>query len=266
VADTVNVPVAGSVPKNAVLVALGVGGALLGYSWYKKRQAAQPVTAVGNVNDLVGATQYTGSPNVAGATGNATVTGGALSKNQIQTNGDWTQAAVAYLEQNGSYDPTALMTALGKYLANQPVTTNEAGMIMAARAAFGDPPVGGPYTLHLSAVATPEPVPGQGPGLGPGATNDFPGTGEQQLGPPPGAVPHVWETQPGDTLLNLVPRLYATDTLQNEPDPTRNVNPPTELNRAHREAVAHAIYLSNMFTIPSDINAPLPPGRFITYY
>lgn len=254
-ADTIDVPVAGKVPKNVAIMAAGVGAAFVGYSWWKKRQAAQPVTAVGNINDLVGATQYTGAPNVAGATGNATVTGGTLNKAAILTNGDWTQAAVAYLEQNGSYDPTALMTALGKYLANQTVTPQEASMIMAARAAFGDPPVGGPYSLHLGAVATPEP--GSGSGAGPGATNNFPGTGEDQLGPFPGAVPHIWETQPGDTLLNLVPRLYATDA---------EVNPPTDANLPRRTAVAHAIYLSNMFTIPSGIETPLPAGRFITYY
>lgn len=252
--DTVAVPVAGKVPKNVLLVAGGLGGAFVVYSWWKKRQAAQPVTAVGNVNDLIGATSYTGAPNTAGATGNATQTG-TLNKAAITTNGDWTQAAVAYLEQNGSYDPTALMTALGKYLAGQSLTVNEAGMVMAARAAFGDPPVGGPFTLHLSPVATPEP--GSGSGIGPGATNNFPGTGETQLGPFPGAVPHVWETQAGDTLLNLVPRLYATaDT----------VNPPTDANLPRRQAVAHAIYLSNMFTIPSGIETPLPAGRFITYY
>lgn len=243
-AETIDLPVAGKVPKNVAILAAGVGAAFVGYSWWKKRQAAQPVTAVGNVNDLVGATQYTGAPNVAGTTGNATVNG-TLPKAAIVTNGDWTQAAVAYLEQNGSYDPTALMTALGKYLANQPVTTQEAGMIMAARAAFGDPPVGGPYTLHLGPTSTPS------------GGNDFPGSGEGQLPPPAGAVPHTWETQAGDTLLNLVPRLYATDPA---------VNPPTAANLAHRTAVAHAIYLSNMFTIPSGIETPLPAGRFITYY
>jgi hypothetical protein len=268
-AETVTVPGAGPMKRQTIVVAGAVGAGILGYAWWKRHQASKSVTATENINDAVGAVAYTGSPNVAGATGDSSVNAGTLPRNQIATNADWTQAAITFLSQTGNFDPGALATALGKYINHDPggLTDKEVSMVQAARGAFGDPPVGGPFPIiHAINVPVATPEPGQGPGAGPGASNNFPGTGEQQLPPFPGAVPHVWETQPGDTLLNLVPRLYATDTLAAEPDPTKNVNPPTEANRAHREAVAHAIYLSNMFILPSDINAPLPPGIFFTYY
>lgn len=244
-ADTINLPVAGAVPKNVAILAGGAGAAFIVYSWWKKRQAAQPVTAVGNVNDLVGATSYTGAPNTAGATGNATVNAGM--PDAITTNAEWTQAAVNYLEAHGNFDGGALTAALGKYLTRDPIGLSDAevSMVQAARGAFGDPPVGGPYSIiHAT------PAPG-------GGSNDNPGDPTQQKPPVPGANPHVWQTQAGDTLLNLVPRLYATDP---------GVNPPTAANLQHRREVAGAIYLTNMFIIPAGIETPLPAGKFITYY
>jgi hypothetical protein len=245
-ADTVTIPGVGPTSKQTVIVAGAVGAGILGYAWYRRRKSSS-LTAVGNVNDLIGATAYTGAPNAAGATGDSSVPGGTLPKTSIATNADWSQAVIAFLASNGNFDPGALATALGKYLGRDAagLTDAEVSMVQAARAAFGDPPIGGPYAIIHASPS------------GNGSGNDYPGDPTQQKPPVPGANPHTWETQAGDTLLNLVPRLYATDP---------GVNPPTAANLQHRRNVAEAIYATNMFIIPPGIDTPLPPGRFITYY
>lgn len=245
-ADTVTIPGVGPTSKQTAVAAGAAVVAIIGYVLYKRHQAAS-VTAVGNVNDLVGATSYTGAPNQAGATGDSSVNGGTLAQTNISTNAQWSQAVIAFLASNGNFDPGALATALGKYLNRDPngLTDAEVAMVQAARAAFGDPPTGGPFAI-IHAAPT-----------GGGDGNGYEGDPTQQKPPIPGANPHVWQTQAGDTLLNLVPRLYATDP---------SVNPPTAANLQHRQNVAEAIYATNIFIIPAGINTPLPSGKLITYY
>lgn len=246
-AETVTVPGVGTVGKQTVVISLAVGSGILGWAWWQKRKANQAPTAVMNTNDAVGAVAYTGAANTAGATGDSTVNGGILAGSQIATNGQWTQAAIQFLSANGNFDPGALATALGKYINRDPsgLTDTEVAMVQAARGAFGDPPVGGPYAIiHAT------PTPGS-------SGNGYPGDGTPEKPPITGANPHVWMTLPGDTLLNLVPRLYQTDP---------SVNPPTDANLQHRTEVAQAIYATNIHLVPPGITTPLPAGIFITYY
>jgi hypothetical protein len=244
--DTVQVPGAGAVPRN-VLIVIGAGGAaFVGYSYWKRRQ--QPVTGTVDVNSGIGATAYTGTPNTAGATGNATVNAGMPTT--INTNADWTQAATTYLEAHGNFDGAALTAALGKYLTRDPggLTDAEVAMVQAARGAFGEPPVGGPYSIIHAAPSTPT-----------SDGNDFPSDGPGL--PPPGNPgqynPHIWIARPGDTALNVVPRMYAFDPA---------VNPPTAANLPRRTGVAQAIIATNQHIMPPGINDPIPAGTAITYY
>lgn len=248
-ADTIEIPGAGAVPRNMVLVIGGAGAAFVAYSYWKRRQTPTPTM---DVNDAVGATQYTGSANTAGATGNATVNAGM--PNSILTNSDWSQAAVTYLEQHGNYDGAALTAALGKYLTRDPggLTDAEVSMVQAARGAFGEPPVGGPYSIIHAAPGTTTPPP-----TSDGSSNYPTSGGLPGLPPPTGINPHVYTTRPGDTLLNIVPKIYSFDPA---------VNPPTAANFDRRNGVAWALWQDNQRIVPQDVNAALPAGINITYY
>lgn len=244
---TIDLPGAGKVPRNVLLVVGAAGVGFVGYSWWKRRQAAP--TATQDVNDAVGAVSYTGSPNTAGATGNATITAGTTGG--ITTNADWDQAATTYLEQHGNYDGGALSTALGKYLSRDPagLTDAEVAMVMAARGAFGDPPVGGPYSIiHAPANTTPPPA---------DPFQTYPGSPSQEVKPPAGAAPHVYVTKSGDTLLGIVSKVYGFDP---------SVNPPTDANLGKRTDVANWLYGINLHVVPPGINTQLPGGIWLTYY
>ena len=73
------------------------------------------------------------------------------------TNAAWVQDAIAYLGQNGT-DTTALATALGAYIAGQPVTSDQEALIDQAIAAEGYPPTAGstgyPPGINVSATGT----------------------------------------------------------------------------------------------------------------
>jgi nucleoid-associated protein YgaU len=246
---TVEIPGAGRVPRNVLLVLGAAGAGFVGYSYYRRRQQAAP-TATQDVNSGVGAVQYTGSANVAGATGNATITAG--STDGITTNAQWVQAATTYLEQHANYDGAALATALGKYIARDPggLSDAEVSMVMAARGAFGDPPANGPFTIiHAPKATTPPPSDN-------GDFTTYPADPSQEV-KPPNAVPHFYITKSGDTLLGIVSKIYGFDP---------SVNPPTDANLQKRIGVANAIYGSNLHVVPPGIQTPLPGGIEITYY
>jgi hypothetical protein len=59
------------------------------------------------------------------------------------TNASWAQQVEAYL-MNVGYDPVETAAALGKYLTGQPLTSDQAGIVAAAKGFFGAPPQGAP--------------------------------------------------------------------------------------------------------------------------
>jgi hypothetical protein len=69
-----------------------------------------------------------------------------------RTNAEWTQKAQEALVAQG-FDPPAAATALGKYLARQPLSESEANMVRYAIGYVGNPPQGS-YTVVISTTPT----------------------------------------------------------------------------------------------------------------
>jgi fibronectin type III domain protein len=142
-ADTVDIPKVGPVPKKTALIVVGAGAGLLVFMLYRQRRAAPAAdTAAGAAPDTAAADPYQGLTD--------TGTGGTVSGYSQQgsdtattgptTNAQWAQAAAESL--GGSYDPTAITDALGRYLNHQPLSDLDQRIVQAAIAFAGYPPVG----------------------------------------------------------------------------------------------------------------------------
>jgi hypothetical protein len=55
------------------------------------------------------------------------------------TNAEWAQQVEAYLQQLG-YDPITVAAALGKYLTGQTLSSDQSGIVAAAKGFYGNPP------------------------------------------------------------------------------------------------------------------------------
>lgn len=147
--EMVTVPGVGPVKKPMLVGVVAVGAGVVGYAWWQKGRQASTAAVAPNP-DLIGDVDRT--PVVGDSTGSwDTTTGNAT----IDTNGEWTQAATEYLVNLGGYEAGAVSAALGKFLGHQPLTEAEVQIVLAAKGAFGDPPIGGPWP-----VTTGLPAPG----------------------------------------------------------------------------------------------------------
>jgi hypothetical protein len=74
----------------------------------------------------------------------------------IATNAEWTKAAVDYLSQqsNGGWNPQFISTALGHFLARRGLTSDEQDVVLAALAAFGQPPQNAPFNVLSAPTPT----------------------------------------------------------------------------------------------------------------
>lgn len=172
-AGTVKLPAIGEVPTKYAYAGVAVIVGIVGFAYYKRRQSASaasastaapdpnavdPATgltyaqeqAAGSVGSL-GSTGYSNpNPN---AVGYSTVSG----TGAITTNMDWS-AAVSSALGNLGYDPTFIASTIGKYLASQPLTADEAALIRVAWAYEGKPP-SGPTNIVNPPTPTPVPTP-----------------------------------------------------------------------------------------------------------
>lgn len=145
-AETINVPGLG--PTKAVYVyaggALAVG--IIGYAWWKNSQAQANVDYIGASPDDYGTGEYESPLGLGSSGGNSSGDWDTTDPDAINTNAKWTSFAIEKLAQ-WNYDAGAVSSALGKYLARQGLTETEVGIVQAAIAAAGPPPVGGPYPI-----------------------------------------------------------------------------------------------------------------------
>jgi hypothetical protein len=142
----------GSIPKEKrMYVYLGVGAAgIVAYAWWRNSQTpsdASEAAMDSAYSDDGYVTQATPGDFWAGGSG-----GGSGSSSDsgsdgysgmplLKTNADWTQYATETLSAAGT-DPTAVQSALGKYLDRKGLTTAEQDYVRRALAAAGPPPVG----------------------------------------------------------------------------------------------------------------------------
>ncbi len=140
-AETINLPGLGQVKTVYVVGGVAVVVGIVGYAYYTKNSA--PDDYVGASPDDYSATEYDSPLGSSG--GNSTVDVD-QTEGLITTNAGWTVKAVDFLTTAG-FEPLMSTVALGKYLARKPLNKTEVDAVMAARAAVGDPPNGGPYPI-----------------------------------------------------------------------------------------------------------------------
>lgn len=150
---SVNVPGVGGVDKRVILGVGGVAVVFIGWKWYQARGAAsydpsadQAATDPGFEGD--GGTL----PSVSGAVSGDNSYGlpDSSSSNTTDaygftgtTNAQWTQYAAAQLAQaSDSWSYGTVVSALGAFIANKPLTTTQQQIVQAAIAVAGYPPEG----------------------------------------------------------------------------------------------------------------------------
>lgn len=141
----VDVPKLGKVNKKWVWAAVAVAGGYVAWKWYSANNEGVSITTPAVGEDLP-----TGGAGMGPVSGNVQYAGtvtDATDPDRINTNAQWSQRA-AELLGNAGYDTTRVYAALGDYLANAPLTTEEQSIVRAALAAVGRPPIGGPYTIR----------------------------------------------------------------------------------------------------------------------
>lgn len=171
-AEDVQVPKLGGVNKHAVLAVGGVAAAYLGYRYYQSRQAA--ATATADPTDpgyqdpgTIPSVDNGGSTGTVGGYGTYAPYGYDPNGNPITTpptssdygftgttNAQWTQYAATQLEQSGTWSYTDVVSALGEFLANVPMSAVHIQITQAAIAVAGNPPTGS-HTVIPAPAAPP---------------------------------------------------------------------------------------------------------------
>ena len=156
-----------SIPKEKrIYVYMGVGAAVIvGYAWWRNGQTAPASSeaAMDAAYDDGYVTQATpgdsGFWSGGGGSGSSSAdsdSGNASGLPLMRTNAEWAQYATEQLSAAGT-DPTAVQSALGKYLDRQSLTTAEQDLVRRALAQAGPPPVG----TYVVTPAIESPAPSQ---------------------------------------------------------------------------------------------------------
>lgn len=136
--------------RKLILGVAAVAVGYVGYQWWKARGASDATVPVtGDVGAPLEASGIVGAPasgNIQYA-GTTTDTRTGPTPGNFASNAEWTDYAVDKLSSSGGWSAGAVYAALGDFLARRPLDDTEAGIVRAAVAAAGNPPVGGPYTV-----------------------------------------------------------------------------------------------------------------------
>lgn len=178
-ADEVNVPGAGPVKRQYVIVGVSLVGGILVYAYWKRARSAGPAGVV------------PAAPADAGAPVGGSTTPGLINQSATPpdpstmppaTAAEWTRRAIDYMQSIG-YDPQLVAGVLGKYLARQPLTPQEQDIVRTVEGVMGKPP-GGQYAIipvpnPPAGGGTPPPPPSGGgtPPAAPGGVGGLHGTG-----------------------------------------------------------------------------------------
>lgn len=148
---TVTLPGVGTVDRKYVYAGGALVAGIVGYAWFKHSTtqsadlgATADSTADATDTGVTEAGDYV-DPTFGGVS-SMPVSSSQVDNTIIDTNGEWTAAAVEAMSNLG-YDGIATSTALGKYLARKGLSASEADYVTTARGLVGDPPVGGPYSV-----------------------------------------------------------------------------------------------------------------------
>lgn len=149
---TVEVPKVGPVKKPVLFGIVGAGAAVVGWRYYKARQAAAADTTAAATDGTFGDPGTI--PAVAGAytgqdVGLPDTTPPASSDYGFTgtTNSMWSQYVATQLSNSGQYGYATVLTDCGLYLLGRPLTTAQQQVIQAAIAVAGYPPEGGSHPI-----------------------------------------------------------------------------------------------------------------------
>lgn len=159
-AETIKIPGLGPVKSIYVVGGVAVVVGIVGYAYFA-RGSASTGDELGATEDDYGVSDYDSPLGNSGGNSTITVPG---DPDLITTNAQWTVKAVDFLTTAG-FEPGMAVIALGKYLARLALNKTEVDAVLAARAAIGDPPVGGPYPIKEALPDPPNtnPPPTQNP-------------------------------------------------------------------------------------------------------
>lgn len=143
----VDVPVLGSVDKRVLLGVGGVAAVFVGWKWWQARSGSYDPEAEavdpgfedgGLLPGVSGAVRPDNDYGLPGDNEESTDDYGFTGK----TNSQWTQYVTTQLVQSDRWSYTDIVTALGQFLANKPLTTDQIAIVQAAIAIAGYPPEG----------------------------------------------------------------------------------------------------------------------------
>lgn len=163
----VDVPVIGRTKRAYVFGAAALVAVIVGYAYWRRAASTAAAAEPDYYADLrtgsdTGSDAYTGAADsISGSSGTAAYD---ATPRAITTDQDWVAAVEAQLTY---LEPGYLATTLGKYLARQPLTSDEADVIRAAWAARNRPPSNPPIVLASSSSTpgTTSTIPGRVTGL-----------------------------------------------------------------------------------------------------
>lgn len=143
---TVDLPGVGNVDKRIIYGVGGVAALFVGWKWWQSRSAAAydpeavdpGMTDAGTLPAVAGAVPGDNSFGLGGGEAPSTDTYGFTGKNNSQ----WTQYVTTQLVQSDRWSYTDIVTALGQFLANKPLTTDQMAIVQAGLAVAGYPPEG----------------------------------------------------------------------------------------------------------------------------
>jgi len=157
---TIDVPAAGPIKKTWVYAGLAGVALIVGYAYWKRRNSEQAAPVEPPIEDYTGGVQ-TGSSGSTTAGLNMSYESGPTSGDP-STNAEWTQRAVDALANVG-FDPQFAALTLGKFLASQPLNSQEADLVRTAQGLVGRPPVGDIRVILIGTNNTPAPGGSSGP-------------------------------------------------------------------------------------------------------
>lgn len=147
---TVDVPAVGRVKKQYVIGGAALVAGIVGYAYWRAAQApvdypaySEEDVATDGITDTAG-----------GSAGGSANSGGSStdSSTSPDTDSEWVQMATEALA--GSFELSAVQTALGRYITHQTVTAAQEDIIRSAIGAMGYPP-GGQYSIITGTGSTP---------------------------------------------------------------------------------------------------------------
>jgi hypothetical protein len=148
--------------KKVYLYVGGAAAVYVGYRYWKSRSAASTATTT-PTDTTLGSSGVTDTAGGAYGPGNVQYAGTGSINGTLQTNAEWTQAAVQNMVSQG-WDAQATSVALGKYLSAQALTDTEATIVQTAVALTGPPPSGSYYIIHTTGTTSTTKAPVSAPG------------------------------------------------------------------------------------------------------